>query len=354
MESSLEKAIVFLVGMSIIVIITLVIVNYTTTYSSVSSNQNLQKTITKSIDFYMTNNSLYIVNKGPTQTLGKAILTGYTYNGMPYTQNFTFPAIITGTNYFNLNENLSSASLSIYYNGYFTTQIALKPISLLAIKNMYSSAYVYINNKLSTPLFENLSTYYYQAQSSYKNIKIYSNYLYINKSTSNNTIILPTNFSTSNLNFEIKNISTTITISNTIEINLNNEFQITNFINGKYNSTIPLLYSGNYISLQYCYINCYSNYTIGNYTGPLNISKTFYIYQTSTPKFYIENSNGIIINGEVTLTSSLGNYSFEVPANGTAQKIVNNEYSAKITTFNNLMEIENIFVTNSNTIYLTV
>jgi len=358
MEEVVEQAIIFMFGLLLIFVTVFFILPAITAYNAQQSITYFDSALTTSVSFYLENSTLFVVNSGGPISIGRGTFTGFTSTGKSYIKTLSLTVIPNGVSRFFIQPNTISGNLVIYStNLYYVKTIPLIQQKLLEIKNMYSSTYVYINGKLTQPLFQNLSTYYFPITSDINSLKLMSSYFNVYKPYFVGTnYTLPLTIKTLNISFLIQNGTQTFIPTNEINIKINNiqSYNNYNIASGTYNNIINIPYSGKMINITYCYEKCTNtNIENGTYFGPVNSTIKLKFYKTSRPVFYIETANDIVVPGESTLVG-ISNYSFPISDNGTHITVKNGKYIAEFSSFNHFVAQKSITINGSGPIYLYI
>ena len=372
---SVTEGIEFFIGLIVILAIVAVILIFETSNVASYNISNYKEAFVQNIKLYISNNTLYIVNKG--SSLGSTVF----YFNLYFTNNTNkaytlhLPIIGTGTTIYSIpyNTTIKSASLQIYgqSGGYLISEELLNT-QFFTISNIYSSSYVFINGKESNPIIENFSTYYYNVSAPIIHLLLYSPYYYYNTTLYNTrNFNLPTRIITYYIEPELVNgtkITPIINSSNYDQnkIQINSKFEIY-----PKNTIINFSYSGSQININYCYYNICNNPEYSNYSGIFNMSEysttstsptLIYIYKNSDATFYLSTEQYnltasaskltelLSVPGDLVLTSTTFtglNYSFKVSSSGITKWIRNGNYNFIYTTFNDQIVKGKVDITNS-------
>ncbi|MEM3858725.1 MAG: hypothetical protein QW478_04890 [Candidatus Micrarchaeaceae archaeon] len=354
--SAVTEVFEFLIAITIILAVTAGVMNYFSYTAAQQSIVYFKNIASENIVFYLSNNTLYLINKG--QSLNGIILkiTIYYTNGTIGNQVINIPSINSGlTTYTLKGKSILSIDFYMYSSsGGYIGEENLKQTSFFVIKNMYSSSYVFINGNLAIPAIQNFSTYYYPVTTKINNLLLYSQFFYYN-TTLYNTLNFTLPLQITNYNF------VPILINGTKETSIpgaylyiNNKYKIS--ANSLTSNVIPFSYSGNQVLVNYCYLGICSNPSYTDFNGIINLTTSTInipIYQNSNVTFILYSKQKTdSVPGEIFLYNNSISYGLNISVGGSSYYIRNGNYLVKSVTFNNYVNITNISIFGSNTYYI--
>ncbi|MEM4115711.1 MAG: hypothetical protein QXP59_06880 [Saccharolobus sp.] len=354
--SAVTEVFEFLAAITIILIVVAGVINYFSYSAAQQSIVYFKNIASKNIVFYLSNNTLYLINKGQSLNGIMLKITIYYANGTVGNQLINIPSIDSGLSTYTLKGS-PILSIDFYmYNpsGGYIGEENLKQTSFLVIKNMYSSSYVFINGRLAIPAIQNFSTYYYPVTTKINNLLLYSQFFYYN-TTLYNTL----NFT---LPLQITNyVFVPILINGTKQtpipgayLYINHNYKIS--ANSLTSNVIPFSYSGNQVLVNYCYLGICSNPDYTNFNAIVNLttsSITIPIYKNSNVTFILyskQQSNSV--PGEIFLYNKSISYGLNISDGGSSYYIRNGNYLVKSVTFNNYVNVTNISISGPATFYI--